>query len=384
MKRSIIVAGALAATAIGILAATPAMAGEARRATFGRMPDGAPVPSVTLANSRGVTATIIALGASIQSLVMPDKNGKREDVQIGYDSIDGYLAKPEFFGATVGRVANRIAKGRFTFDGRNYNTPVNNGPNSLHGGTKGFDKVLWEVTDVKSGPVASVTLRYVSPDGDMGYPGKLTTYATYSLDEQNHLTIDYRATTDRPTVVNISNHAYWNLAGVGSPRGAMGHVVMIPASRYTPTDATSIPLGRNAPVAGTVFDFRTPRAIGDRVRDARDPQIAYGRGYDHNWVIGDAVTPTQHLMARVVEPVSGRSFELWSNQPGLQFYSGNFFDGTITGKKGQIYRMGDAIVMEPQLFPDAPNQPRFPSVRLDPGQTYRNTMVYKLLTSVAR
>lgn len=384
MKRSIIVAGALAATAIGILAATPAMAGEARRATFGRMPDGAPVPSVTLANSRGVTATIIALGASIQSLVMPDKNGKREDVQIGYDSIDGYLAKPEFFGATVGRVANRIAKGRFTFDGRTYNTPVNNGPNSLHGGTKGFDKVLWEVTDVKSGPVASVTLRYVSPDGDMGYPGKLTTYATYSLDEQNHLTIDYRATTDRPTVVNISNHAYWNLAGVGSPRGAMGHVVMIPASRYTPTDATSIPLGRNAPVAGTVFDFRTPRAIGDRVRDARDPQIAYGRGYDHNWVIGDAVTPTQHLMARVVEPVSGRSFELWSNQPGLQFYSGNFFDGTITGKKGQIYRMGDAIVMEPQLFPDAPNQPRFPSVRLDPGQTYRNTMVYKLLTSVAR
>lgn len=384
MKRSIIVAGALAATAIGILAATPAMAGEARRATFGRMPDGAPVPSVTLANSRGVTATIIALGASIQSLVMPDKNGKREDVQIGYDSIDGYLAKPEFFGATVGRVANRIAKGRFTFDGRTYNTPVNNGPNSLHGGTKGFDKVLWEVTDVKSGPVASVTLRYVSPDGDMGYPGKLTTYATYSLDEQNHLTIDYRATTDRPTVVNISNHAYWNLAGVGSPRGAMGHVVMIPASRYTPTDATSIPLGRHAPVAGTVFDFRTPRAIGDRVRDARDPQIAYGRGYDHNWVIGDAVTPTQHLMARVVEPVSGRSFELWSNQPGLQFYSGNFFDGTITGKKGQIYRMGDAIVMEPQLFPDAPNQPRFPSVRLDPGQTYRNTMVYKLLTSVAR
>ena len=384
MKRSIILASALAATAIGILAATPAMAGEARRATFGRMPDGAAVPSVTLANSRGVTATIIALGASIQSLVMPDKNGKREDVQIGYDSIDGYLAKPEFFGATVGRVANRIAKGRFTFDGQTYNTPVNNGPNSLHGGTRGFDKVLWEVTDVKSGPVASVTLRYVSPDGDMGYPGKLTTYATYSLDEQNHLTIDYRATTDRPTVVNISNHAYWNLAGVGSPRGAMGHVVMIPASRYTPTDATSIPLGRNAPVAGTVFDFRTPRAIGDRVRDARDPQIAYGRGYDHNWVIGDAVTPTQHLMARVVEPVSGRSFELWSNQPGLQFYSGNFFDGTITGKKGQIYRMGDAIVMEPQLFPDAPNQPRFPSVRLDPGQTYRNTMVYKLLTSVAR
>ncbi|RZM33837.1 MAG: galactose mutarotase, partial [Sphingomonas sp.] len=314
------------------------------------------------------------------ALTMPDKAGKTADVQIGYDTIDGYLTKPEFFGATVGRVANRIANGRFTFDRRVYNVPVNNGPNSLHGGTKGFDKVLWEITEVKDGPAASVTLRYVSPDGDMGYPGTLTTYATYSLDEQNQLTIDYRATTDRATVVNISNHAYWNLAGVGSPRGAMGHVVTIPAARYTPTDATSIPTGRHVSVAGTVFDFRKPTAIGDRVRDGSDPQIAYGRGYDHNWVIGDAVTSTQHLMARVVEPVSGRGFELWSNQPGLQFYSGNFFDGTIVGKGGHIYRMGDAIVMEPQLFPDAPNQKSFPSVRLDTGQTYRNTMVYKLFT----
>ena len=379
MTRSFVLAAALAASSAG-LGATPAVAADARRSTFGQMPDGRPVPLVTLSNRRGVTASIMALGASIQSLVMPDRNGKREDVQIGYDSIDGYLAKPEFFGATVGRVANRVAKGRFTLDGRTYDTPINNGPNSLHGGTKGFDKVLWEVTDVKRGPVASVTLRYVSPDGDMGYPGTLTTTATYSLDEQNQLTIEYRATTDRPTYVNISNHAYWNLAGVGSPRGAMGHVVMIPASRYTPTDSTLIPVGRHEPVAGTVFDFRTPRAIGDRVRDARNPQIAHGRGYDHNWVIGNAVTPGQHLMARVVDPVSGRGFELTSNQPGLQFYSGNFFDGTITGKKGQIYRMGDAIVMEPQLFPDAPNQSGFPSVRLNPGQSYRNTMVYKLIT----
>jgi aldose 1-epimerase len=371
-------ATALAAFAVSTIAASGAQAAEARRSTFGTMPDGRAVPAVTLSNGRGVSTKIIALGASIQALMMPDKAGKVEDVQIGYDTLDGYLTKPEFFGATVGRVANRIAKGRFTLDGKSYTTPTNDGPNSLHGGTKGFDKVLWEVTDVKNGPVASVTLRYVSPDGDMGYPGTVTTYATYSLDEKNQLTIDYRATTDKPTVVNISNHAYWNLAGVGSPRGAMGHVVTIPAERYTPTDATAIPTGKHVPVAGTVFDFRTPRAIGDRVRDARDPQIAYGRGYDHNWVIGDAVTPTQHLMARVVEPVSGRGYELWSNQPGLQFYSGNFFNATITGKKGQIYRMGDAIVMEPQLFPDAPNQPNFPSVRLNPGQTYRNTMVYKL------
>lgn len=374
----------LAATALTVMAvaAAPAEAADAKRSSFGTMPDGRDVPAVTLTNARGISVKVIALGASIQSLMMPDKAGKVEDVQIGYDTLEGYLTKPEFFGATVGRVANRIAKGRFSLDGKTYRTPTNDGPNSLHGGTKGFDKVLWEVTEVKAGTraggVASVTLRYVSPDGDMGYPGTVTTFATYALDEKNQLTIEYRATTDKATVVNISNHAYWNLAGVGSPRGAMGHVVTIPAARYTPTDPTAIPTGVHVPVAGTVFDFRKPRAIGDRVRDARDPQIAYGRGYDHNWVIGDTVTPTLHMMSRVVDPVSGRSFELWSNQPGLQFYSGNFFNATITGKKGQIYRMGDAIVMEPQLFPDAPNQPNFPSVRLDPGQTYRNTMVYKL------
>ena len=371
MKHLLLAAAALATVG------TPAFAGEATRTTFGRMKDGRDVAAVTLANGHGVTATVIALGAAIQSLVIADGKGKREDVAIGYDTIDGYLTMPEYFGATVGRVANRIAKGRFTLDGRTYRTPVNNGVNSLHGGTKGFDKVLWEVVEAKGGPSASVTLRYVSPDGDMGYPGKLTTYATYSLDEQDRLTIEYKATTDKPTVVNISNHAYWNLAGVGSPRGAMGHVVQIPAQRYTPTDAGSIPLGRHDPVAGTPFDFRQPRAIGDRVRDARSDQIAFGRGYDHNWVIGERVTSDQHLMARVVEPVSGRGYELWSNQPGLQFYSGNFFDGTIKGKGGQLYRMGDAIVMEPQLFPDAPNQPHFPSVRLDPGQTYRNVMTYR-------
>ena len=375
MNRMFLAATALASLAI---AAAPAAAADASPSSFGTMPDGRDVPAVTLTNGRGISVKVIALGASIQSMMMPDKAGKSEDVQIGYDTLEGYLSKPEFFGATVGRVANRIAKGRFTLDGKTYRTPTNDGPNSLHGGTKGFDKVLWDVTDVKGGPTASVTLRYVSPDGDMGYPGTVTTFATYSLDERNQLTIEYRATTDKATVVNISNHAHWNLAGVGSPRGAMGHVVTIPAERYTPTDATAIPTGINVPVAGTVFDFRKPRAIGDRVRDARDPQIAYGRGYDHNWVIGTAVTPTLHMMSRVVDPVSGRSFELWSNQPGLQFYSGNFFNATITGKKGQIYRMGDAIVMEPQLFPDAPNQPNFPSVRLDPGQVYKNMMVYKL------
>lgn len=366
------------ATLLTATCATPVFASQAKRSNFGILPDGRTVEAVTLTNGHGLSVNVIALGAALQSVKMPDRTGKIADVQVGYDTLEGYATKPEFFGATVGRVANRVSKGQFTLDGKRYATPINNGPNSLHGGTKGFDKVLWLVVGVKDGPAASVTLRYISPDGDMGYPGTVTTTATYSLDEKDALTIEYRATTDKATYVNISNHAYWNLAGPGM--SAMGHVVTIPAERYTPTDATSIPLGRHASVAGTVFDFRKPTPVTDRVRDARDEQIAFARGYDHNWVIGDAVTPDQHLMARVVEPVSGRGFELWSNQPGLQFYSGNFFDGTVKGKGGQLYRMGDAIVMEPQNFPDAMNQPGFPSIRLNPGQTYHNIMTYRLFT----
>ena len=366
------------ATLLTTTCAAPVLASQAKRSNFGMLPDGRTVEAVTLTNGHGISANVIALGAALQSVKMPDRTGKIADVQVGYDTLEGYATKPEFFGATVGRVANRVSKGQFTLDGKRYATPINNGPNSLHGGTKGFDKVLWQVVGVKDGPAASVTLRYISPDGDMGYPGTVTTTATYSLDEKDALTIEYRATTDKATYVNISNHAYWNLAGPGM--SAMGHVVTIPAERYTPTDATSIPLGRHASVAGTVFDFRKPTPVADRVRDARDEQIAFARGYDHNWVIGDAVTPDQHRMARVVEPVSGRGFELWSNQPGLQFYSGNFFDGTVKGKGGQLYRMGDAIVMEPQNFPDAMNQPGFPSIRLNPGQTYHNIMTYRLFT----
>lgn len=368
----------------GCLETGTAFGAVAERSIFGTLPDGRAVAAVTLANGHGITARVIALGATLQSLVMPDRTGARADVQIGYDTLDGYVARPDYFGATVGRVANRIAGGHFTFDGKAHATPVNDGPNSLHGGTRGFDKVLWEVVAITSGPQASVTLRHVSPDGDMGYPGTLTTTATYALDEQNQLTIEYRATTDAPTLVNISNHAYWNLAGAGAAHGAMEHVLTIAADRYTPTDATAIPTGRLAPVAGTAFDFRTPRTVGDRVRDAWDQQIAFGRGYDHNWVIGTAVTVRPHLMATVTDPLSGRGFELWSNQPGLQFYSANFFDGTVAGKGGRLYRMGDAIVLEPQLFPDAPNQPDFPSARLEPGQVYRNIIVYKLTTDHVR
>lgn len=370
-------------TALGVLAAmalaAPAAdAATAKRGTFGKLPDGRTVDSVLLTNNRGVSANIIAYGASIQSLVMPDRTGKKADIALGHDNIGDYLKFPNFIGATVGRFANRIEGGRFKLGGREYQTPLNDGTNSLHGGSAGFDKVLWQVVSVRNGPTASVTLRYVSPDGDQGYPGTLTVDATYALDESNNLTIEYTATTDKTTIVNISNHAYWNLSGEGSSNGAMGHVVYIPAKTYTPVNDTLIPTGEFRPVAGTVFDFNKPRAIGDRVRDARDKQIAYGRGYDHNWVIGSKVTNTQHLMARVQDPASGRSYELWSNQPGLQFYSGNFLNGTFSGKANKIYRGGDAIVMEPQIFPDAINQKGFPEARLEPGQTYRNIMTYKL------
>ena len=373
-----------AVVAAGLVAQSPpAQAAEAKRSSFGRLADGRDVPAVTLTNRNGVVAKVIAYGASLQSMLVPDRAGRIADVTIGYADIKGYVDKPQYFGSTVGRFANRIAKGHFAIDGVRYQTPVNNGENSLHGGTVGFDKVLWEVVSLKSGPIASVTLRYVSPDGDQGYPGTMTVEAIYSLDEANALTIEYRATTDRSTIANITNHAYWNLAGEGAPQGAMGHVLTIPADSYLPTDAGAIPTGERASVQGTNFDFRSPRAIGDRVRDATDRQLVYGRGYDHNWIVGPSVTPNLHLMARVHEPASGRGFELWSNQPGLQFYSGNFMDGTTSGKANKIFRMGDAIVLEPQIFPDAPNQRDFPEARLNPGQIYRNVMVYRF-TGVGR
>lgn len=371
---------ALGAAAAALVAATPALAAEAAQSTFGAMPDGRGVPAVKLSNANGIETTVIALGATLQSVVMPDRDGKKADVALGYDNLDDYLKQPQYFGSTVGRFANRLAGGRFKLDGKTWQTPVNNGPNALHGGTLGFDKVLWEVTSVKSGPTASVTLRYVSPDGDQGYPGTMTIDATYSLNDNNELTIEYVATSDRPTIANITNHAYWNLSGEGSANGAMGHVVTIPADSYLPTDAGAIPTGEYRSVAGTVFDFRKPVAVGDRVRDASDEQIRFGRGYDHNWVIGRTVTSEEHLMAKVEDPASGRGFELWSNQPGLQMYSGNFFDATTHGKAKKIYRIGDAIVMEPQIFPDAPNQKDFPNAQLAPGETYRNVMTYRLTT----
>jgi aldose 1-epimerase len=348
------------------------------REPFGTL-GGAPVEVITL--MRGdVTARVLTYGASIHSVLVPDRDGRVADVALGHATLAEYIDQPQYIGSTVGRVANRIAGGRFPFDGAEVRVPVNNGPNSLHGGMVGFDKVNWSVLAMEDGERASVTLGHVSPDGDQGYPGTLTVTATYTLGDDNELAVEYRAATDRPTLVNLSNHAYWNLAGEGAAEGATGHLLTIFADHYLPTDATAIPTGEIRAGHGTAFDFRSARTVGERVRDAGDDQIRFGRGYDHNWVIARDVAERPQLVARVEEPVSGRVMELSSNQPGLQFYSGNFLDGTSVGKSGRLYRMGDAIVLEPQRFPDTPNRPEFGSLRLEPGQTYRNVIAFRFST----
>ncbi|MFL6863829.1 MAG: aldose epimerase family protein [Allosphingosinicella sp.] len=344
------------------------------RAPFGTLANGARVEAISLRNARGFEARILTYGASIQAVLAPDRDGRLADVALGHATLADYVDHPQFLGSTVGRVANRIAGGRFVLDGAAHAVPANNGPNALHGGPDGFDKQVWEVVDLSEGASPGMTLRHVSSDGAMGFPGTLTALAAFSVGEDDALTVQYEATTDRPTLVNLSNHAYWNLAGEGSADGAMGHVLTIPADAFLPTDATAIPTGEFRPVEGTPFDFRRPVPVGERVRDGADAQIAIGRGYDHNWVIARAPSDEPRLLARVEEPASGRVMHLFSNQPGLQFYSGNFLDGTTRGKSGRLYRMGDALVLEPQMFPDTPNRPEFGSIRLDPGETYRNTI----------
>ena len=350
--------------------------GAQERSVFGTLPDGTKVESITLRDGGGMTARILTLGAALHALEVPDRDGKRADVVLGDGTLDAILAKPQYFGTVVGRYANRIAQGRFTLDGRAYQVPVNDGPNSLHGGTRGFDKVVWEVVDAAPD---RVTLRHVSPDGDQGYPGTLTVTASFALEGNGELAIEYRATTDAPTIVNLSNHAYWNLAGEGSGT-AMAHELTIHADAYTPVDETLIPTGEIVPVEGTVFDFRTAKPIGRDLRTGSEPQLLHGRGYDHNWVVSRKPSATLREVARVRDPHSGRVMSLSSSQPGLQFYSGNFLDGTTVGKGGHVYRQGDAIALEPQLFPDTPNHPEFGSARLAPGQEYVNRMVYRFTT----
>ncbi|MFN3943330.1 MAG: aldose epimerase family protein [Allosphingosinicella sp.] len=344
------------------------------RDPFGTLPDGRQVERLTLVNARGMTVGLISYGAAIQSLLVPDRAGRFADVTLGHGTLRPYLDQPQYFGATVGRVANRIAGGRFEIDGHIYRVPANHCGNALHGGPEGFDKRNWTVAAVEAD---AVTFALTSPDGDQGFPGTLRVTARYALSEDDVLTLDYVARTDRPTIVNLSNHAYWNLAGEGSAGGAMDHVLTIPADHYLPTDEEAIPTGELRPVDGTPFDFRTPRAVAGGVRDASDAQIRIGRGYDHNMVVDRAPAAEPRLLARVEDPGSGRAMELLSTAPGVQFYSGNVLDGTSAGKSGRLYRQGDSVVLEPQMFPDTANRPHFGSIRLDPGDTYRHRILWR-------
>ncbi|HEY1788274.1 MAG TPA: aldose epimerase family protein [Verrucomicrobiae bacterium] len=345
---------------------------------FGKTADGTPVEIYTLRNENGMEARIMTYGGIIQSIMVPDRNGQFGDVTLGYDTLDGYLTNSPYFGALIGRYGNRIAKGHFTLDGQEYTLATNNVPNSLHGGIKGFDKVVWTVAEaeVEDGNV-ELKLTYLSKDGEEGYPGNLQVTATYKLmAKDNALQLKFKATTDKDTVVNLTAHSYFNLDGGGSV--ALKHIVYIDADKYTPVDSTLIPTGELAPVAGTPFDFRTPTAIGARIGDDNE-QLKFGGGYDHNWVVNHPMGQLA-LDARVTDPANGRVFEIWSTEPGLQFYSGNFLDGTIKGKGGVVYPHRGTFVMEPQHFPDSPNQPNFPSTVLHPGEVYHNTIIYKFST----
>ena len=376
MKRTILgITSAMLCTTSLIAGASAA---TATRGAFGALSDGTKVEAVTLTNGAGMSAKVMTLGATLQSLIVPDKAGHKDDVVLGYDTAQEYLTRPNFFGASVGRYANRIAKGKFSLDGKTYTLVTNDGPNSLHGGAKGFDKRMWKIDSASSGPEAKVVLSYVSADGEEGFPGELKVTATYSLNEQNELKLEYRATTSKPTVLNLTNHSYFNLAG-NDARDVMGNLVTLHAARFTPVDATLIPTGERKPVAGSPFDFRTPHRVGERIRDAKDQQIRFGRGYDHNFIV-DGAAGSLRPAAVIQEPVSGRTMEMSVTAPGIQFYTGNFMDGTFFGKSSRAYRQGDAICLEPGVFPDTPNHADFPTARLNPGQNYINTMVYKFGT----
>ena len=349
---------------------------------FGVTMNGTPVTAYTLRNKNGVEATIINYGGIVQSLKVPDKSGKFADVVLGYSHLGGYETNSPYFGALIGRYGNRIAKGQFNLDGKTYTLATNNGVNALHGGVVGFNSVVWNAKPGHSDLGPTLELTYKSHDGEEGYPGNLNVTALYTLTEDNGLRVDFIATTDHSTVLNLTQHSYFNLAGEGSG-DILGHVVTLNADKFTPVDATLIPNGELRDVTGTPFDFRTPKAIGKDL-GANDQQLKFGNGIDHNWVINTSTAQTLHdskgdifLQARISEPTTGREMEVWSSEPGLQFYIGNFLDGTITGKNSHVYAFRNAFCMEPQHFPDSPNHPAFPSVVLNPGQTYHNSIIYK-------
>ena len=371
---------ALMVAGIGALGASTSYAGGRATITsesWGTTAGGAAVDRYTLTNN-GMRVRILTYGGILQSIEAPDRHGHRANVALGFDNLADYETKSPYFGCITGRYANRIALGRFTLDGVTYQLPINNDPNSLHGGTVGFDKHVWAATPVRNRDSVALRLQFTSPDGDQGYPGALTATVTYTLTRNHAIRMDYRATTTKPTIVNLTNHAYWNLAGEGS--GTIdGHKLQLNASRYTPVDATLIPTGAIDRVAGTPMDFRRATPIGARNRDGF-PQLVIGRGYDHNWVLDrrDNTYTRLELAGRATDPSSGRQLTILTTEPGIQFYGGNFLDGTLVGTSGRMYRQGDGFALETQHYPDSPNHANFPSTVLRPGQTYRTTTIYQL------
>ena len=345
---------------------------------FGVSKEGQAVHRYVLANDKGVRATIITYGAALVSLQSPDRNGKIADIVLGYDDLDGYQQDKSYFGATIGRYGNRIAQGQFSLDGKMFQLPKNDGPNCLHGGIRGFNKRVWTAADVSRDDAQVLELTYISLDGEEGFPGKLTAKVTYTLSrESNELRIDYSAATDKDTVVNLTNHSYFNLAGA-TGADILGHRLLLHAGQFTPVDSTLIPTGELRNVDGTPFDFRKPTAIGARIGQS-DEQLKFGKGYDHNWIL-ESHSSDLHPAAEVFEPTGGRVLQVLTTEPGIQFYSGNFLDGTVRGKGGQLYAYRTGFCLETQHYPDSPNHANFPSTVLKAGQSYRSTSVIRLST----
>jgi aldose 1-epimerase len=346
---------------------------------FGQTKGGDAVYRYVLTNSKGVEAVVISFGAALVSLRAPDRSGKSADIVLGYDTLDGYEQDKTFFGATIGRYGNRIAGGQFTLDGMVFHLPKNDGPNSLHGGIRGFNKRIWTGVDRSRADAQVLALTYTSPDGEEGYPGTLKVQVTYTLPaEANELRIDYSATTDKDTVVNLTNHSYFNLSGVASQE-ILEHQLLLRALKFTPVDSTLIPTGELRAVCCGPFDFTKATAIGARINQG-DEQLKFGKGYDHNWVLERTNKGGLQVAAEVFDPTSGRVLEVLTTEPGIQFYSGNFLDGKVRGKGGQLYGHRTGFCLETQHFPDSPNHPNFPSTVLRPGQVYRSTTVFRLLT----